>query len=656
MDWDSEIARDPLRVIEGVELEEFRVPSRWSPREQIITYLQTLFEPDDYVGYVTESWKNADGRSLPKKGSWTRTAGELISELSQLGDDDIGAVLGDYDKTAGAWIRFNPLDGKGVKNENVTEYRYALVESDSADLDTQYTVIRELELPVAALVYSGGKSIHAVVRVEAPNADEYRRRVQYLYDVCRKNGLDVDKQNKNPSRLSRMPGVVRGEKKQYLLAVNIGRDSFEQWREWVESLNDDLPEPDRLSDFFNDPPELAPPLIDGVLRQGHKMLIAGPSKAGKSFSLIELTIAIAEGGSWLGRRCAQGRVLYVNLELDKASCLRRFVDVYKALGRSCPKGLSNIDIWNLRGRSSPLDKLAPKLIRRALKKNYIAVIIDPIYKVLTGDENSADDMSRFCNEFDRICSELGCAVIYCHHHSKGSQGWKKSMDRASGSGVFARDPDAMLDLIELEVTDSIRQVRENAAECEIYAKYMSRYHPNEYDDLISQDDALSAAAMRTIGAEHLEPTTVKNAKRETAEMKAALDCVTAWRVETTLREFPKLKPIDLWFEYPLHRLDRTGALADAESDIIRPGQNYRKNFSKRQTPEQRAENRKQDFETHFYSLRSFNENGTVSLKELSEQLGKGVSTVRRWIEDELSEEYRVVKGNVEQVSNSKNCP
>ena len=33
-------------------------------------------------------------------------------------------------------------------------------------------------------------------------------------------------------------------------------------------------------------PELSPALIEGVLRQGHKMLLAGPSKAGKSFALI----------------------------------------------------------------------------------------------------------------------------------------------------------------------------------------------------------------------------------------------------------------------------------------------------------------------------------------------------------------------------------
>lgn len=80
-----------------------------------------------------------------------------------------------------------------------------------------------------------------------------------------------------------------------------------------------------------------------------------------------------------------------------------------------------------------------------------AIVIDPIYKVITGDENNASEMGAFCNQFDKICAQTGCASIYCHHHSKGSQGMKKAMDRASGSGVFARDPDAQLDIIQLEL-------------------------------------------------------------------------------------------------------------------------------------------------------------------------------------------------------------
>ena len=134
-------------------------------------------------------------------------------------------MIGDYNSGAGAWIRFNPLDGHGVKNENVTEYRYALVESDAMEIEAQNAIIRELELPVACLVHSGGKSLHAIVKIDAGSYDEYRKRVDYLYSVCQKNGLKIDSQNRNPSRLSRMPGILRDGRKQFLVDTNIGKAS-----------------------------------------------------------------------------------------------------------------------------------------------------------------------------------------------------------------------------------------------------------------------------------------------------------------------------------------------------------------------------------------------------------------------------------------------
>lgn len=447
--WDAEITQDYKIIqtewLEGRELVE---PSTWDPAQQLITYLETLFEADEHVGYVSESYHAKNGRYLPSMGFWDRTAGQLIESLRR-SPDDITDTIGTYNTEAGAWIRFNPLDGQGCKNANVTDYRYTLVESDSTDIEKQNEILRQLEIPVACLVYSGKKSLHAIVRIDAINYDEYRKRVDFLYSVCEKNGLSVDRQNKNPSRLSRLPGAIRDGHKQYLVDTNIGKRSWAEWREWIEAVNDDLPDPESLADTWDDMPPLSAPLINGILRQGHKMLLAGASKAGKSFALIQLCIAIAEGKQWLGFDCAQGRVLYVNLELDRASCLHRFKEVYEAT-KTAPKSIKSIDIWNLRGKSVPMDKLAPKLIRRAQKKNYIAVVIDPIYKVITGDENSADQMAHFCNQFDKVCTELDCAVIYCHHHSKGTQAGKRSMDRASGSGVFARDPDALIDMTELD--------------------------------------------------------------------------------------------------------------------------------------------------------------------------------------------------------------
>ena len=640
LDWDASIKYDndyqllDKSYIDGKEIHE---PKHWNPVQEIVKYLDTLFESDDIVAYSTESYAKTNEATgevekyLPAKGAYDRTAGELIDKLLRC-DGKINEVLGDYNEQAGAWVRFNPMDGKGVKNENVAQFRYALVESDNMDLEKQNAIVRELELPIATLVYSGSKSIHAVVRIEATNKEEYKKRVDYLYKICKKNGLNVDEQNKNPSRLSRLPGFMRGDKKQFIIDTNIGKASWDEWYQHIEDLNDELPDPESLIDFWEDMPPLAPELIKGVLRQGHKMLIAGPSKAGKSFALINMSIAIAEGHHWFGWECTQGKVLYVNLELDRASCLHRFRDVYKAMGIEA-RNISNIDIWNLRGKTVPMDKLAPKLIRRAYKKGYIAVIIDPIYKVLTGDENSADQMAHFTNQFDKVATELGSSVIYCHHHSKGSQGGKKSMDRASGSGVFARDPDALIDLVELELTDEIRKQQINSMTAKIYQDAINKMNRPYMEQFVGLDDLQSSFQMRN----HFERA-VTNVKDRVAindlvtAQTAKIENSTAWRVDGTLREFAKFKARDIWFSYPTHTVDDTGILADIQLDDNTPS--WKKNLEKsgkKQSPAQRKEDRKVAFETAYSALNDGIQ--PVTQEDMCEYLGISSRTFKRRLEE-----------------------
>ena len=640
LDWDASIKYDndyqllDKSYIDGKEIHE---PKHWNPVQEIVKYLDTLFQSDDIVAYSTESYAKTNEATgevekyLPAKGAYDRTAGELIDKLLRC-EGKINEVLGDYNEQAGAWVRFNPMDGKGVKNENVAQFRYALVESDNMDLEKQNAIVRELELPIATLVYSGSKSIHAVVRIEATNKEEYKKRVDYLYKICKKNGLNVDEQNKNPSRLSRLPGFMRGDKKQFIVDTNIGKTSWDEWYQHIEDLNDELPDPESLIDFWEDMPPLAPELIKGVLRQGHKMLIAGPSKAGKSFALINMSIAIAEGHHWFGWECTQGKVLYVNLELDRASCLHRFRDVYKAMGIEA-RNISNIDIWNLRGKTVPMDKLAPKLIRRAYKKGYIAVIIDPIYKVLTGDENSADQMAHFTNQFDKVATELGSSVIYCHHHSKGSQGGKKSMDRASGSGVFARDPDALIDLVELELTEEIRKQQINSMTAKIYQDAINKMNRPYMEQFVGLDDLQSSFQMRN----HFERAVTNVKDRVTVNdavtaQTARIENSTAWRVDGTLREFAKFKARSIWFSYPTHTVDESGVLADIQLDDNTPS--WKKNLEKsgkKQSPAQRKKDRKVAFETAYSALNDGIQ--PVTQEDMCEYLGISSRTFKRRMEE-----------------------
>lgn len=568
MDWNDTIEYDGDGMI-------YEPESSLSPTEQLITYLQILYKDDELVSYVTSDvWQNPEGAWMPGRGYHDRTAKELITSLKKY-PEDIGATLGDFKDECGAWIRFNPVDGSGVKNENITRWSYALVESDEMPVSEQDAFYRKFELPIACLVHSGKKSLHAIVRVDAPNATEYRKRVEYLYDFLEKNGLKVDKANRNPSRLSRMPGVTRNGVMQTLVDTNIGRKSWNEWMDFTEGVLDELPDSMNLEDALNNKPKVPDELIKGIVRVGHKMLISGSSKAGKSFLLMELAVSLSEGIEWLGFKCKKSRVLYINLEIDNASFIDRFDEIYKAL-KIKPKHKRDIEIWTLRGKAMPLDKLVPKIVRKVEGQGYDAIIIDPIYKVITGDENNASDMGAFSNQFDRICNETGATAIYCHHHSKGAQGFKRAMDRASGSGVFARDPDAQLDMIELELEDEFRQ----------------QYLDNPR--------------------------------------------ATAWRLESSLREFANIKPVNFWFDYPIHYVDEKGLLSKhfASGD---PRANLDKSGKRKQT----KESRKLEFDNAFDINKL--EDETCEAIILAEYLGISERTVRARVQ-EFSDEYITEKG------------
>ena len=296
----------------------------------------------------------------------------------------------------------------------------------------------------------------------------------------------------------------------------------------------------------------------------------------------------------------------------------------------------------MRGHSIPMDKLTPKLIRRAQKEKFDAVIIDPIYKVLTGSENDAEQMAKFTNNFDKVAMELGTSVIYCHHHSKGAQGGKSSMDRSSGSGVFARDPDAILDLIELDVTKSLRDQQKNRATAKFYADIIRDEKPAYFPE-IGQDDFLSAAEMRkhlteALGTERAE----RIAGFELGPLSKSVDLMTAWRLEGTLREFPKFDSVNLWFNYPLHYSDDAGVLKDLEPVGSEPPykRGARKGSEANSSEDKkaaRAAANKEKLDMAFDFL--MDEEGKVLIGKLAEGIEgqPNKETVKKWIDN--SEDY-----------------
>ena len=503
LDWDDEIGVDKFDLgwVEPDQIEDKKSDDNIDSYKEIVTYLDALFEPDEKVNIVTKSFQDDDKKYKPSGYGMTYPVKALLKDLKKH-QNDICAAIGDYDPAAGAWVRFNPMDGKGTRNSNVTSFKYALVESDKMELSMQSALIKEMRLPVAVLVNSGGKSLHAIVRIDAPTEEIYKKRIDKLYAVCKQYKFEVDTQNKNASRLSRLPGIKRNGKWQHIVDTNIGFDSWEDWEEWIQSELDDLPDPEDLfaNENYNAP--LAPELIEGIIRQGRKMILTGASKAGKSFLLIELAIKIAMGGYWLGHLCTKSKVLYINFELSKDSFTDRLREICANLEMD-PAELSGMfDTLTLRGMAKPFKELIPSIKHKIKKGEYKVLILDPIYKTLLGDENDAKVVSEFCNALDNVSATTGCTVIFCHHHNKSAGENTAAQNRSSGSGVFARDPDAIVDLLEISPFDS---------------------------------DGIA-----------LEVTVPEN---EEIELH---DYAFYMRMEAALREFKPIEPIELVFNYPVH--------------------------------------------------------------------------------------------------------
>ena len=188
------------------------------------------------------------------------------------------------------------------------------------------------------------------------------------------------------------------------------------------------------------------------------------------------------------------------------------------------------------------------------------------------------------------------------------------------------------------MSEELLTQRLNQAACEVYKQALQERNNAYYQQNVGLEDLLSPAQMRT----HFEkgiPDVMDRApfvdKLEEARNK--IQIATAWRVEGTLREFAKFKPVNMWFSYPVHALDETVVLADIKlEDINAKNSPWKKNFDKKLTKEERTEKRSEKIETAIEAL----DDGMspVTIDDLidyfsTEEKPVSEKTVRRWIKN-----------------------
>lgn len=192
---------------------------------QCADFIETIFQPGEAFELVLGT-KTIDGRSVPDRSgkgcclvreSAENTA-ENLEKIKQM-------IL--ENNAEGALISTNPVrqmpEGKTPKDSDVTDFRYTLIESDEISREEQLKWLPRLNIPVRIGTWSGNKSLHLLVKIDAgPDCALYKNRVGKLHAYLNKLGFPMDSNTKNASRLTRLPGFYRGEKKQYIMFREFG--------------------------------------------------------------------------------------------------------------------------------------------------------------------------------------------------------------------------------------------------------------------------------------------------------------------------------------------------------------------------------------------------------------------------------------------------
>lgn len=194
-----------------------------------------------------------------------------------------------------------------------------------------------------------------------------------------------------------------------------------------------------------------PPAPDQILvdtfDRGDKVAIIGSSKLRKSFFLLQGALSLASGRDFLGWSVPKARrVFVVQMEIQQHHFHRRFKRMAAALELALGDLKDRFQIVNGRGLALA-GAGGIEAIKQAVRPfGPDLICIDPLYKISTGAENTAEDAKVVLGLFDQLAEQTGAAVLYVHHDAKGFSGDRDIRDRGSGSGVLGRDYDACFTL------------------------------------------------------------------------------------------------------------------------------------------------------------------------------------------------------------------
>lgn len=382
--------------------------------------LRTCFQPGEGVRVMNGMTDDGIIRCDPNGGvvlsreEWLdRLAGgrTINNMFHRLGGPQVGVYLG-----------VNPIKQDGrMTDGDVTSHRHCLVEFDDIGLEEQWLLFTKSNLPCACVIYSGGKSLHAWVKIGARDRKEYDERVNLVYNHFA--AYKPDPHNKNPSRLSRCPDAERGQMIQYLLATDIGAASFTEWSRQLLVQGIGITYTERqILDYVA---ETDNQTVAGNLwlRKGSASLLVGPSGIGKSSLGRQIAMTWALGLPCTGLAPNRPlRILMVQAENDIADLHDMDLGIAEGLGirhdsqrmaQICSNLTTNHNVADtgesfIRALQRLLDHHMPDL-----------VIVDPLLSFIGNDISKQEVVGQFCrNWLNPVLVSSNVHFMAIHHTGK----------------------------------------------------------------------------------------------------------------------------------------------------------------------------------------------------------------------------------------------
>ena len=154
-------------------------------------------------------------------------------------------------------------------------------------------------------------------------------------------------------------------------------------------------------------------LVKGLIPRVGLTIVWGPPKSGKSFWTFDVTMHIALGWQYRGRKIVQGPIVYCAME--GASGFRKRIEAFKL---RYPTRDQRVPFYLV---DAPLDlvkdhrELIDAIKRQLDDEIPVAIVLDTLNRSLRGSESNDEDMANYIKAAHALRQAFDCAIIVVHH-------------------------------------------------------------------------------------------------------------------------------------------------------------------------------------------------------------------------------------------------